>query len=161
MTKKLIITSLFFVVLIFCGTGFATDKKREVITDLTPWIGHSVSILKMYQGKSADKYFAEVKKYAPEGYTVEMIKDFTYKKYSLKFKSLDVLDENTIMIDSKIRGNYVYVGNVNTTWKDQKTTWEIFKTDSKEMIEAGFKYFLFFPFHQHGKDSLRQSTCKD
>jgi Zn/Cd-binding protein ZinT len=23
------------------------------------------------------------------------------------------------------------------------------------MIEAGFKYFLLFPFHQHNKDSLR------
>ncbi len=158
--KKKLFVPLFLLIFIFCSVAFAADQKKEEVTDLTPWLGHSVSILTLYQGETAEKYFAEVQKHAPEGYTIEMVKDFIYKQFALKFKSLDVIDEDTIIIDNKITGDYAYVGNVSTTWKDQKTTWEIFKTDSKEMIGAGFKYFLFFPFHQHGKDSLRHAHLR-
>ncbi|PIE58004.1 MAG: hypothetical protein CSA33_06015 [Desulfobulbus propionicus] len=159
--RKKLFTALFLLVFIFCNTAFATNKEKEGVSDLTPWLGYSVSILKLYQGEVANKYFAEVKKHAPEGYTIEMVKDFIYNQFSSKFNSLRVIDENTITIDNKITGDYAYVGSINTVWKNQKKiTWEIFKTDSKEMIEAGYKYFLFFPFHQHGKNSLRHAHLR-
>ncbi len=158
--KKKLFVPLFLLIFISCSVAFAADQEKEEITDLSPWLGHSVSILKLYQGETAKRYFTEVQKHAPEGYTIEMVKDFIYRQFALKFKSLDVVDKDTIIIDNKITGDYAYVGNISTTWRDQKTTWEIFKTDSKEMIEAGFKYFLFFPFHQHGENSLRHAHLR-
>ncbi len=160
MIRKLLLPPLFFVLFIFCGASFATENEKEGITDLTPWIGQSVSLLKMYQGKSADKFFTEVQKYAPAGYTVDMVKDFIYKQYALKFRSLDVIDDNTIIIDGKITGDYTHVGSFSTTWEDHEITWQVFKTESKEMIVAGYKYFIFFPFHQHGKDALRHAHLR-
>lgn len=151
------------VVLIVCFWGhlaFAADDGNTEISDLTPWMGHSVSIIKLYQGKSADNYFAEVTKHAPEGYTAELVKKFIYNQFALKFKSIDVVNKDTIRIDEKISGQYTYVGKLTTKWKEHTTAWEIFKTDSEEMIEAGFKYFIFFPFQQHGKDSLRHAHLR-
>ncbi len=160
--RKKLFSFLFLLVCVFCNAAFAADEKKEGVVDLTPWLGHSLSILSLYQGEAADAFFAEVKKHAPEGYTIEMIKNFIYKQFSLKFTSLHVVDEDTITIDNKMTGDYAHVGSITTTWKDQKTkiTWEIFKTDSKEMIGAGFKYFLFVPFHRHGKDSLRHAHLR-
>ncbi len=105
--KKKLFVSLFLFIFISCSMAFAfaADQKKEEITDLTPWLGHSVSILKLYQGEIAKRYFTEVQKYAPEGYTTEMVKDFIYKQFALKFKSLDVVDENTIIIDNKLKGD--------------------------------------------------------
>ncbi len=161
--RKKLFSTLFLLVFVFCTAAFAADEKKERISDLTPWLGHSLSILTLYQGKAAETFFAEVKKHAPEGYTIEMIKDFIYKQFSLKFTSLHIVDEDTITIDNKMTGDYAYVGSITTTWKDQKTkiTWEIFKTDSKEMIEAGFKYFLFVPFHQHGVMTFAEVQWQD
>jgi hypothetical protein len=154
MNKKLI-SFLVIIVFSFCTEAFAADKQKDSITDLTPWIGESVSVIKLYESDAGDKFFSEVVKYAPKGYTKKMVKDFIYDMFSLKFKSFRVVDENTINIDNKITGDYVYVCSVSTRWKEHNTTWEVFKTDSKEMIAAGFKYFLLFQFHQHSKDSLR------
>lgn len=158
--KKNLTTPLFLIVCIFCSTVFAADKEKKNITDLTPWKGHSVSVIKLYESEAGEKFFTEVTKHAPKGYTKKMVKDFMYDMFSLKFKSLSVVDAHTIIIDNKLTGKYVHVGSVSTKWKEHDTTWQIFKTDSKEMIEAGFKYFLFFPFHQHGKDSLRHSHLR-
>jgi hypothetical protein len=143
-----------------CSPVFASDNGTLGITDLTPWIGHSVSVIKLYESDAGERFFTEVTKHAPKGYTKKMVKDFIYDMFSLKFKSLRVVDENTIIIDNTITGDYVRVGSVSTKWKEHNTTWEIFKTDSKDMIEAGFKYFIFYPFHQHGKDSLRHSHLR-
>lgn len=158
--KKNLAISLILIVCIFCSAVYAAGKEKEKITDLIPWIGDSVSVIKLYESEAGEKFFTEVTKHAPKGYTKKMVKDFIYDQFALKFKSISVVDENTIIIDNKISGDYVYVGSVSTKWKKHDTTWEIFKTDSKEMIEAGFKYFLFFPFHQHGKDSLRHSHLR-
>jgi hypothetical protein len=62
--------------------------------------------------------------------------------FSLKFKSLRIVDEKTIIISNTIAGEYIHVGSVSTKWKEHNTTWETFKTDSKNVIEAGFKYFI-------------------
>lgn len=158
--KKNLTIFLFLIVTFFCSPAFAADKENERINDLTPWMGKSVSVIHLYESEAGDKFFTEVTKHAPEGYTKKMVKDFVYDMFSLKFKSLNVVDRDTIIIDNKITGSYVHVGSVSSKWKEHPTTWEIFKTDSKEMIEAGFKYFLFFPFHQHGKDSLRHSHLR-
>jgi len=158
--KKRLTISLFLIVCFFSGAAFAADKEKENITDLTPWKGNSVSVVTLYDCDAGEQFFAKVTGYAPEGYTKKMVKDFIYKMFSLKFKSMNVVDENTIIIDNKITGDYVHVGSVSTTWREQATTWHIFKTDSKEMIQAGFKYFIFFPFHQHGKDSLRHAHLR-
>ncbi len=159
MRRKLSIY-LFLIVSIFSSVVFAADKEKESITDLTPWKGKSVSMVKLYDSEAGEKFFEKVMEYAPKGYTKKMVKDFIYQKVSLKFKSLNVVDENTIIIDNRITGDYVHVGSFSTKIGKYNATWQIFKTDSKEMIQAGFKYFLLFPFHQHSKDSLRHAHLR-
>lgn len=140
--------------------AFAVDGENSEISDLTPWIGHSVSIIKLYQGEVADTYFSEVTKHAPKGYTKEQVKEFIHNQLDLKFESIDFVDKDTILIDNKLSGKFKYIGKLTTKWKNIATPWEIFKTDSDEMIEAGFKYFILFPFHQPGKDSLRHAHLR-
>lgn len=159
MKKKILIQAV-LIVCFWTHLALASDSVNPKISDLTPWIGNSVSIIKLYQGESANKYYSEVAKYAPKGYTPELVKEFVYNQFALKFKSIDVVDKDTIVIDHRISGKYIYVGNLTTKWKKHTTTWEIFKTNSAKMIEAGFKYFLFFPFHQHSKDSLRHAHLR-
>ncbi len=159
MKKNLTIQAL-LIVCLWANLAFAGSIEKPEISDLTPWIGHSVSIIKLYQRESANKYFSEVTKYAPKGYTPELVKEFIYNQFALKFKSIDIVDKDTIVIDHRISGKYTYIGKLTTKWKKLTATWEIFKTDSTKMIEAGFKYFLFFPFHQHGKDSLRHAHLR-
>jgi hypothetical protein len=158
--KKKLATSLFLIVCIFSSTVFAADKEKESITDLTPWKGISVPNAKLYDSEAGERFFEKVTKFAPEGYTKKTVKDFIYGKLSLKFKSLNVVDENTIIIDDKFTGDYIHVGSLSTKWEKYDITWHIFKTDSKEMIQAGFKYFLFLPFHGGGKDSLRHAHLR-
>lgn len=157
--KKILTISIFLVVSLFCNSVSAGEKETKV-TDLTPWKGYSVSVKKLYEGEAGDKFFSAVKKYAPKGYTHKMVKDFFYNMFSLKFKSLRVVDKDIITIDDKISGYYAHIGKLTTKWQEYDITWEIFKTDSKEMIEAGYKYFLLIPFHQHSKDSLRHSHLR-
>ncbi|WP_020588905.1 hypothetical protein [Desulfobacter curvatus] len=159
MRKKLTI-SLFLIVIHFSSAVFAADKEKENIIDLTPWKGNNVSNIKLYDSEAGERFFEEVMEYAPKGYTKKMVKDFFYNMFSLKFKSLSVVDENTIIIDNKITGDYVHVGSLSTKAGKHDITWHIFKTDSKEMSQAGFKYFLFLPFHGHGKGSFRHAHLR-
>ena len=152
--------SLFLIVSIFSSTVFAADKKKESITDLTPWKGNNASFVTLYDSEAGERYFEKVTEHAPKGYTKKMVKDFIYNMDSLKFKSLNVVDENTIIIDNKITGDYAHVGSVSTKFEKYDITWHIFKTDSKEMIQAGFKYFIFLPFHGQGEDTLRHAHLR-
>ncbi len=158
MEKKSVIS--FILVLCFFYSSIFADEKEFKVTDLTPWKGYSVSNLELYKGKPGERFFAEVAKYAPKGYTQKMVRDYFYGMFALKFKSFKVVDKDTITIDDNISGDYVYVGKLLTKWKDYDLKWEIFKTDSKEMIAAGYKYFLLMPFHQHSQDSLRHSHLR-
>lgn len=158
MKKILIISTI--LVLFFGGSSALAEKNGVDIIDLTPWKGYNVANLQLYRGKAAEKFFAEVAKYAPKGYTQKMVKDFVDKAFFMKFKSLKVVDKDTITINDKISGDYVHVGKLFSKWKEHYTPWNIFKTDSKEMIEAGYKYFLLMPFHQHGKNSLSHAHVR-
>ncbi len=153
---KNIATFILMSVCIFSSTVFASDKEKESITDLTPWKGESVSVVKLYENEAGERFYGEILKNLPEGYTKQMVKDFILGLYDMKLKSFTVVDEDTIIIDGKLTGDYVHVCSVGVDIEGYKATWQVFKTDSKEMIEAGFKYMLFLPFHQH-KDSLRHS----
>jgi hypothetical protein len=152
--KKELIISVFFAVCLFSNSVFAeTDTPK--ITDLTPWKGFSVSNLQLYESEAGDTLFTEVAKYASEGYTPETVKEFFFDMFSMKFECLKVIDENTLTIDNRISGDYVHVGTLLTKWNNYDISWEIFKTNSKEMIGAGYKYILLMPFHQDTKDGLR------
>lgn len=159
MTKKLAI-SLFLIVCVFSSVVFAADKKKENITDLTPWKGDSVSVVKLYENEVGEKFYEEILEQAPKGYTKKMVKDYIYGLYYMKLKSLSVVDENTITIDDKMTGDYVHVCSIGMKMGNHKNAWQVFKTDSKEMIQAGFKYILFLPFHQHNKDTLRHAHIR-
>ena len=89
-----------------------------------------------------------------------MVKDYIYNLYYMKFRSLRVVDENTITIDNKLTGDYVHVCSIGMKMGNHKNAWQVFKTDSKEMIQAGFKYILLFPFHQKSKDNLRHAHLR-
>ena len=158
--RRMMAISLFLIVSISSGAVFAADKKKESISDLTPWIGNNASLAKLYDSEAGERYFEKVTELAPKGYTKKMVKDFICDEVSMKFKFLNVMDENTITIDNKITGDYVHVGSLRKKFPKFTITWQIFKTDSKEMIEAGFKYFLFLPFHAHSKDSLRHAHLR-
>ncbi|MEF2231116.1 MAG: hypothetical protein V3571_09325 [Pseudodesulfovibrio sp.] len=158
--KKILLIQLVLIACLWGHPVFATEGADPEISDLTPWLGHCVSIIELYQGESADTYFTEVARHAPDGYTAEMVKKFIYSQFAVKFKSIDFADKDTIVIDDRISGKYSHVGNLTTKWKDVTTKWEIFKTDSAEMIEAGFKYVMLFPFHQPGQDSLRHAHLR-
>ncbi len=68
MTKKLAI-SLFLIVSIFSSVVFAANKEKENITYLTPWKGDSVSVVKLYENETGEKFYEEILKQAPKGYT--------------------------------------------------------------------------------------------
>jgi len=159
MRKKLAI-SLFLIVCIFSSAVFAADEKEKKITDLTPWKGHNVSMVNLYKETDGDRFFAAVHEHAPEGYTVQMVKDFFDKMFSQKFNSMEVVDGDTIIIDGNLKGDYAPVGKLITKWEKYEISWNIFKTDSEDLIAAGYKYFLLMPFHQHGEDSLRHSHLR-
>ena len=159
MIKKLTI-SLFLIVCIFSSLVFAADKKKESITDLTPWKGDNVSIVKLYENEVGERFYEEILEQVPNGYTKKMVKDYIYGLYYMKLKSLNVVDENTITIDNKITGDYVHVCSIGMDLGNHEAFWQVFKTDSKEMIKAGFKYFIFLPYHQHDKDTLRHAHLR-
>lgn len=147
--------------LIFCliaGPALADDHAPpQEITDLTPWKGYSVSIKNLYTGEDGDKFFKAVTEHAPKGYTLEKVRKFFLDMFTLKFNSMEVIDGDTITIDGKITGDYIHVGSFKTKWGEHNVTWDIFKTGSEEMIQAGYKYFLLIPFHQHGEEGLRHA----
>ena len=158
MIRKLT-TSLVLMACLFSGAVFAADKEKEA-NDLTPWIGNHASMAKLYEQEGGEKYFEKVAKYS-KGYTKQMVKDHILGDFTPKFKTMNVVDGNTIIIDDKFTGDYVYVGDLSTKLYIYDVTWKIFKTDSKEMIKAGYKYFLLLPFHQHGgKDALKHTHIR-
>lgn len=159
MRKKLVI-SLFLIACIFSSVVFAADKEKNIIHDLTPWKGINVSIARIYDQEGGERYFEKVTEYAPEGYTAKKVKDHILGDMGTDFKTLNVVDENTIIIDDKFTGDYVYVGELHTKLYQYDIAYKIFKTDSKEMLQAGYKYFLFLPFHQHSEDSLRHTHLR-
>lgn len=158
--RKQITIPIFLIVCIFSSVVFAADKEKESITDLTPWKGDSVSMVKLYENEAGERFYEEIVELLPKEYTKKMVKDFIYDLYYMKFKSLSVVDENTIIIDNKITGDYAHVCSIGMDLGNHKAAWQVFKTDSKEMIQAGFKYILFFPFHQHNKDTLRHAHLR-
>ncbi|WCE30809.1 ZinT/AdcA family metal-binding protein [Vibrio sp. SCSIO 43137] len=156
MNKKLI-TSLIFIVCLFSNSLFAGGKSTDTISDLTPWKGYSTSVIELFQNESGEKFFEEMVKNLPNGYTNRMAKDFVYDLYATKINSLSVIDENTITINDKMTGDYAYIASISVARGEKTVTWHIFKTDAQAMIHAGFKYILFIPFDQHGPDTLRHS----
>jgi len=155
--RKKIIFPVLLIVCIFSSVTFAADKEKESITDLTPWKGENVSIIKLYENEAGEKFYEEILGNLPEGYTKKMVKDFIYNLYYMKIKSFKVIDEDTIMINDKFTGDYVHVCSINMDLGAHKVAWQVFKSDSQEMIEAGFKYMMFFPYHQHNKETLRHA----
>lgn len=153
MIKKLGI-HLFLIACIFSNVVFAADKEKESTFDLTPWKGDSVPVLKLYENEAGERFYEEILKNLPEGYTKKMAKDFIHGLYEMELKSFSVVDENTIRIDGEFTGDYVYVCTISMG-KEKRPTWQVFKTESKKMIEAGYKYIMLLPLHQHGKDGLR------
>lgn len=159
MNKKLVI-SIFLIACIFSSVVFAADKGKKEVPDLTPWKGISVPITKIYNQEGSETYFEKVAKHAPEGYTLQKVKDRFFGRMGASFKSLNIVDDNTIVIDDKFTGDYAYVGELHTKLYQYDVAWNIFKTDSKEMLQAGYKYFLLLPFHQHGDDGLRHTHIR-
>lgn len=157
--KKNLIISFTLIICLFTGLALADDhaSQQQEVTDLTPWKGYSVSIKNLYAGEAGDKFFEAVTEHAPKGYTQEMVKEFFLNMFDLKFNSMEVIDGDTITIDGKLTGDYTHVGTFKTKWEEYDMTWDIFKTDSEEMIQAGYKYFLLIPFHQHSEEALRHS----
>jgi len=158
--KKKMTIAIFLIVCIFSSAVFAEDKKKESITDLSPWKGDNVSIVTLYENEAGERFYEEILELLPEGYTKKMIKDSIYDLYYMKLKSLNVVDENTITIDNKITGDYVHVCSISMDLGSHTAAWQVFKTDSKEMIQAGFKYLLFLPYHQRNKDTLRHAHLR-
>ncbi|WP_321413813.1 hypothetical protein [uncultured Desulfobacter sp.] len=163
MSKRLV-SSIFLIACIFSSFAFAADKEKEKITDLTPWKGNNASMAKFYDSEDGERYFEKVAEHAPKGYTKKIVKDHILGRYAPEFTFLNIVDENTVIIDDQFTGDYVHVGSVTTHAHIDNgsknvfkfdVTWQIFKTDSEEMIKAGYKYLLFIPFHGQGKDSLR------
>lgn len=153
MKKKLVIY-LFLIACIFPNAAFAADKEKESICDLTPWKGDSVPVFRLYDNEAGERFYEKILENLPEDYTKKMAKDFIHGLYDMKIKTFSVVDENTISIDAKLTGDYVYVCTISMG-REHKPAWRIFITDSKEMIEAGYKYFMLLPLHQHGEDGLR------
>lgn len=156
MNKKLI-APLIFIACLFSHSLFAGGKSTDIISDLTPWKGDSTSVIKLFQNESGEKFFEEMVKNLPDGYTNKMAKDFVFDLYATKINSLSVIDENTITINDKLTGDYAHVANVSLIMGEKIVTWHVFKTDSQALIKAGFKHMLFIPFDRHGPDSLRHS----
>jgi len=153
--RKNIVTSILMILCIFSSVVFAADKEKESITNLTPWKGENVSVAKLYENEAGERFYGEILKNLPTDYTKQMVKDFILGMYNMKLKSFNVVDEDTIIVDGKLTGDYVHICSIGMQYGEHSVIWQVFKTDSKEMIEAGFKYFVFFPYHQHDKDSLR------
>jgi len=153
MRKKLAIY-LFLIACIFSNVIFAADKEKEGIYDLTPWKGDSVPVFRLYDNEAGERFYEKILENLPEGYTRKMAKDFIRGLYEMKIKTFSVVDENTIRIDDKFTGDYVHVCAVSMG-KEKKPTWQVFITDSKEMIAAGYKYIMLLPLHQHGEEGLR------
>ena len=158
--RKQLTLPVFLIVCIFSTLAFAADKQKQNISDLTPWKGTSVSVVKLYENETGEKFYEDILELLPQGYTKKMVKDYIYDLYYMKLKSLNVVDENTITIDDKITGDYVHVCSIGMKLGNHKAAWQVFKTDSKQMIQAGFKYILFFPFHQHNEDTLRHAHLR-
>ena len=154
--RNIITITLFLIVCFFSSAVFAADKERESITDLTPWKGIGVSMINLYNNEAGERFYEEILALLPEGYTKKMVKDFISDFFYMKLKTFNVVDGNTIIIDDKFTGDYIHVCTIDMLGED-KPIWRVFKTDSKEMIEAGFKYILLLPFHQHGEDSVRHT----
>lgn len=151
--KKVFKVCLILMMCVCCGSAFASDKDGKTapkITDLTPWVGVSVPFSNLFANGAGKDFFAEVAKYA-KGYTPEMVEAHYNKTYELDFSTLNVVDGDTITVDGDLTGDYVYVGNLSTKFEKYDITWEIFKTNSEKMINAGYKYFILFPFHQQNK----------
>jgi len=67
---------MLFLIFALCTPVFAADNGTPEITDFTPWIEHSVSVIKLCESDDGERFFNEVKKHAPKGYTKKMVKDF-------------------------------------------------------------------------------------
>ncbi|WP_321418397.1 hypothetical protein [uncultured Desulfobacter sp.] len=158
--KKKITIPVFLIVCIFSSAVFAADKEKEKITDLTPWKGDNISIVTLYENEAGERFFKEILELLPKGYTKKMVKDSIYDLYYMKLKSLNVMDENTIIIDDKLTGDYIHVCSIGMDLGSHTAAWQVFKTESKEMIQAGFKYILFLPYHQSNKDTLRHAHLR-
>lgn len=152
--NKSLVAAIFLITCIFSNVVFAADKERQSICDLMPWKGDSVPVLRLYNNEAGEKFYEKILENLPEGYTKKMAKDFIHGLYEMKIKTFSVVDENTIQIDDKLTGDYVHVCTISMG-KEKKPTWQVFITDSKEMVEAGYKYIMLLPLHQHGEDGLR------
>ena len=140
---------LAFVFILLAVSGLAVAAAELEVKDLTPWQGENEAFGVLFQVKAADQFFVEVAKYA-DGYTPEMARKFYEEMYRMKFNKLSIPDGRTAIFDDKITGKYNYLGKLVTTWGEYNLTWYIFKTNSDEAINAGFKYLLMMPYHGHG-----------
>ena len=58
--RKKVITAVFLIVCISSSAVFAEDKKKEGITDLTPWKGDNVSIVALYENEAGERFYEEI-----------------------------------------------------------------------------------------------------
>lgn len=142
------LTVMALMILTLSGISMASNTG-EKITDLALWKGDSESFINLYNTESADEFFAEVAKYK-EGYNGKMVRKFFEKMYETPFSKMNVKDSNTIIFDNEIEADYNFVGELHTVWGEYSIVWYIFRTDSKEAIQAGYKNLILMPYHGHG-----------
>ncbi len=146
--KKLVLIMVTAVLLM--GMMFATaTESTEKVSDLSAWKGLNVSTTKILSGTRMNAYASAIAEHK-DGYNAQMVKIFVNKMYYSTFFSWEVLeDARTIVFDGMYTGEYDYVGAFMTKWGDYDLTWQIFKTDSPEAVNAGYKYLVLFPYHSH------------
>lgn len=149
-TKKKIFTVIISFMLL---ANFAFASTSQKVDDLTNWIGSYYSIDKLYREAGESGFWKDVASYA-KGYSPKEVEDFFMKMFANDFVSLDVKDGETIVIDDKIEAKYHYVGNLAAKWQDKDIKWDIFRTDDKDAVEAGFRTILMIPVHAHTKNDL-------
>eukprot|EP00831_Metopus_contortus_P059257 TRINITY_DN51247_c0_g1_i1.p1 TRINITY_DN51247_c0_g1~~TRINITY_DN51247_c0_g1_i1.p1 ORF type:complete len:266 (+),score=25.83 TRINITY_DN51247_c0_g1_i1:161-958(+) len=136
----------------FMGFIFATASEgAEVIRDLSGWKGVNMSTTNILSGTRKNMYASEIAQYK-EGYNAQMVQIFIDKMYYSTFFTWEVLEDGkTIIFDNMYKGEYDFVGSLSTMWSGYDLVWYIFKTDSEEAINAGYKYLALFPYHGHGE----------
>ncbi|HOO32075.1 MAG TPA: ZinT/AdcA family metal-binding protein [Thermotogota bacterium] len=138
-------------VVMLMGMMFAATEAAEKVTDLSGWKGVNISTTKILSGTRMNAYASEIAQYK-EGYDAQMVKLFVDKMYYTTFFTWEVLDDaRTVVFDNMYTGEYDYVGSFTTMWGDYELTWNIFKTETTEAINAGYKYLVLFPYHGHGE----------
>ena len=139
-------------VALLMGMAFASAAETtEVITDLSPLEGVNISTTSVLSGTRMNAYCSEIAKHK-DGYNARMVKVFVDKMYYSTFFKWEALEDGrTVIFDDMYTGEYDMVGTFSVKWNEYTLVWNVFKTDSQEAINAGYKYLILFPYHAHGE----------